>query len=415
MPIEDFSYERTPLSPKPWTAGKLFDLYQAKKLVFNTEYQRSAVWKRPRKQLLVDSILRQYDISTIFLRQCEDGTFECLDGQQRLRAIFDFMKDGYPLSPDITPEIEQEIIYSKLPDGLRSRIREFIVNSNLVSNIDEETTSDIFLRLQEGMPLNSAEKLNAMQGRMRRRVIELSRHPFFANIGVADNRFAHRYLAAQMISLAVAKTLIDTKFRSIKKNYLDYKSRDLPSALVERIKSNLTLLENSLRTKASAIRSRADIITLFTVANTLRGEYSITDIEKNFGKFILSFLMKIEEYDSLPTNNKNREIFAKYEDARRSSIDTSKNIRTRHDIMLSKFLETNPSVIPKDPNRLFSEAERLALYLRADGRCEKCKKATKFEDGDADHKKRHADGGKTILSNGRWLCASCNRSRGKKR
>ena len=71
----------------------LFKLYKEDptKIMFNTEYQRSYIWKTPKKQLLIDSIMREYDINKIFLRQLKDGAYECLDGQQRLRSIFDFM------------------------------------------------------------------------------------------------------------------------------------------------------------------------------------------------------------------------------------------------------------------------------------------------------------------------------------
>jgi len=45
------------------------DFYKLNKIDFNAEYQRSEVWRLPKKQLLLDSILRNFDISKIFLRQ----------------------------------------------------------------------------------------------------------------------------------------------------------------------------------------------------------------------------------------------------------------------------------------------------------------------------------------------------------
>ena len=73
--------------------------YKKGKLEFNTEYQRSEVWEPRREKLLIDSILRGYDISSIFLRKVQRGNkYEVLDGQQRLKTIFKFLDDGFETS-----------------------------------------------------------------------------------------------------------------------------------------------------------------------------------------------------------------------------------------------------------------------------------------------------------------------------
>lgn len=57
------------VSDKAFSVGELYDLIAANQLLFNTEYQRSEVWATKKKQRLIDSILRKYDILKIFLRQ----------------------------------------------------------------------------------------------------------------------------------------------------------------------------------------------------------------------------------------------------------------------------------------------------------------------------------------------------------
>ena len=168
-------------STRKWTLREICDMDNGGVLKFNTEYQRSKVWNKQKKQLLIDSILRNYDIASIFLRQKSNSSYyECLDGQQRLKAIIEFVKDGFGLSPNITDELDGNTAkFSQLPENYRSYFKEFKINSVIVTDVDEETTSDIFLRLQEGMPLNSAEKLNAIRGKMRKKTIEISRASFF--------------------------------------------------------------------------------------------------------------------------------------------------------------------------------------------------------------------------------------------
>jgi hypothetical protein len=409
VPLSELNLKRTAVSDKAWTAGSLYDIHKEDRLIFNTEYQRSKVWPPSKKYFLIDSMLRQYDISMIFLRQKENGSFECLDGQQRLRTIFEFIDGEFPIVPAVTQEAEQNTYYSGLPEGLRSRIREFIVHSVVVYNTDDETTSDIFLRLQEGMPLNSPEKLNAMSGYMRKRTIELSHLQFFDGIGLADTRFGHRYVAAQILGLALANTYASVKFPLLKRYYLNYKRADVPHPTVDRVKGALNLLNNSLGTHKPTVRFRADIVSLYTLADAIRTGYSTTGVEGPLGKFILDFLVKVGNYwtlggttDSIP--------YGKYANLRSSSADSGPNIKERQEIILSKFLQFKPDLRPKDPTRGFDYAERLALYQRANGICEKCGTAAAFNKGHADHKKRHADGGLTTIENGRWLCSTCNLS-----
>ena len=56
------------------------------------EYQREPdVWSREQKQRLMDSILRRFDIASVYFYRREDGTLECIDGRQRLNAIMSFL------------------------------------------------------------------------------------------------------------------------------------------------------------------------------------------------------------------------------------------------------------------------------------------------------------------------------------
>src|SRR5436190_238346 len=56
------------------------------------EYQREPdIWSRDQKQRLIDSILRRFDIASIYMYRREDGSLECIDGRQRLNAIMSFL------------------------------------------------------------------------------------------------------------------------------------------------------------------------------------------------------------------------------------------------------------------------------------------------------------------------------------
>lgn len=50
----------------------------------NPDYQRPSVWTKNQKQLLMDSILHDYDIPKIYLHEVEKEKYDVVDGQQRI-------------------------------------------------------------------------------------------------------------------------------------------------------------------------------------------------------------------------------------------------------------------------------------------------------------------------------------------
>ncbi|NPD90170.1 MAG: DUF262 domain-containing protein, partial [Asgard group archaeon] len=73
-------------------------LFQTLKSVIDTspKYQRTEVWGKEKKQMLIDSILRGFDISQIYLAETREDSkyeYEVVDGQQRLSAIWGFFED----------------------------------------------------------------------------------------------------------------------------------------------------------------------------------------------------------------------------------------------------------------------------------------------------------------------------------
>jgi hypothetical protein len=63
-------------------------------------FQRRQVWVPKARSYLIDSMLRQMPIPALFIRLIIDPTKrrtvrEVVDGQQRIRAIFDYIKGGF--------------------------------------------------------------------------------------------------------------------------------------------------------------------------------------------------------------------------------------------------------------------------------------------------------------------------------
>jgi Protein of unknown function DUF262 len=55
------------------------------------DWQREEVWDLPRKQLLIDTILRGWRLPKFYFVLASPQTYEVVDGQQRLATIFEFL------------------------------------------------------------------------------------------------------------------------------------------------------------------------------------------------------------------------------------------------------------------------------------------------------------------------------------
>jgi uncharacterized protein with ParB-like and HNH nuclease domain len=68
------------------------------------EWQRQEVWSKSKKQNLIDTILRGWKLPKFYFQKTSDDpeTFEVVDGQQRLAAIFDFFDKDLKLAPAST-------------------------------------------------------------------------------------------------------------------------------------------------------------------------------------------------------------------------------------------------------------------------------------------------------------------------
>ena len=59
------------------------------------EVQRDLVWTKSQNQLLIDSLFKDFDIPKIYFRDVNDFgalKYAVIDGQQRLNAVFSFLK-----------------------------------------------------------------------------------------------------------------------------------------------------------------------------------------------------------------------------------------------------------------------------------------------------------------------------------
>jgi uncharacterized protein with ParB-like and HNH nuclease domain len=150
------------------------------KLDLNPVFQRRSVWSKTGKVYLIDTVLRQMPIPKVYLRTTVDPetqtlTRDVVDGQQRLRAIFQFADNDLRLTAR-AKEFEGAR-YEDLDDDLKNAFLSYTIGVEQLINADDQAVLEIFARLNSyTVTLNPAEKRHAkFQGDWKWTIYEAAR------------------------------------------------------------------------------------------------------------------------------------------------------------------------------------------------------------------------------------------------
>ena len=151
-------------STKPWPLKSAHGIRN--RINTNPDFQRPAVWGLAQKQLLIDSILRDYDVPKLYWRKTgtKPDTYDVVDGQQRLRAIWEYFDGIFKLPNDSDPIDSNKVAslgYDDLPDELRLKFDIYPLDVIILEGIEEDEVKEMFLRLQNGTTLKAQEKRGA--------------------------------------------------------------------------------------------------------------------------------------------------------------------------------------------------------------------------------------------------------------
>ena len=133
------------------------------------EYQRRHRWPPETSSRLIESLVLNIPIPVIFISQdvdvddeVEESTarYTVIDGQQRLTAIYEFLKNNYKLQGLETLEELNGMKYRDLPPFLIRRIEERTIKClRIDSTVDSQVKFDIFERLNTGSVKLEAQEL----------------------------------------------------------------------------------------------------------------------------------------------------------------------------------------------------------------------------------------------------------------
>lgn len=297
-------------------SSSILHMYSLRETIwFSPPYQRmSDVWPLEKRQLLIDSILNGYDIPKLYFHEffparLIDGKkfkYAIVDGKQRLETIFSFIEGRFALDPEMEfiadPEVRPGgLTYAELarkyPD-LKTRFDGFGLPIISILTEDTELIEDMFSRLNEAVPLNAAEKRNAIGGPIPPKIRDICKHKFFTEkLPFSNLRYRHFDVATKFLYITQRGHLVDTKKIHLDDFVRVHRDHKTPEAVKE-------LTCETIRT----IDSMADVfvdadILLRSVGTTILYYFLFLDASKN-GWIKTISRAEFETFDQLRLDNR---------------------------------------------------------------------------------------------------------------
>ena len=338
-------------------------------------YQREPdIWSREQKQRLIDSILRRFDIASVYFYRREDGKLECIDGRQRLNAIMSFLArnpvdqrdNGFALHIEneisrglttvfdrLSGQTFEQIGHhsndetSDLHDLARracDAILEYpIATVNLSEATDNEEFNLQFLRLNLGTLINAGEKLHAMVGVMRDVLFAedgIGKHPFFDCVRIPTRRYAKELTAAQvllqMFSFSELEEFTRARHVELQRFLKQYEDLDPAHSLVVEARDTLDALSGGVADAADYLRNRAVTVSLILLAwrrGVATGEFEVHTFWAFASAFMERLATQVEKMKSFNVDTEYQHLVEFQRHLTQASVERPALTR-RHEILI---------------------------------------------------------------------------------
>lgn len=335
----------------------------------NPDYQRmGGVWTVEKRRLLIDSILNDYDLPKIYFHEISNDEYSrtnfryaVIDGRQRLESIWGFMDGDFTLAADFEYQrdpnlnlagLSYEDIAKQHPK-IRVKFDSFVLPVVTVGTEgnDLDLIEDMFSRLNEAVPLNAAEKRNAIGGDLVKAIAELANDVFFTSrVKFRNNRYQHRESAARFLLIEDNLRQANPQIVDTKKVYLDSLARKYHSNNLSRVneikKSVAHVLSkmNSEFNQSDELLAAQGILTVYYL--TFRNAIESNDTKKITRSKLLEFKRNLSENREKASKNYESASFdlLEFDRLNQQGTNDASSIRERCRI-LGDFLDLKPILV----------------------------------------------------------------------
>ncbi len=185
----------------------LLQLEKSDQLKLQPEFQREGIWPKAAKSYFIDSILNGRPIPPIYMQrttavQTGRTEFAVIDGQQRIRAVKEFLDDGFALTELGDKSVATAFkgkTFSALPLEMQQRLWNFDFVVQELSGYSEADIRDIFARINKYVVRLSKQELRhaQKQGKFKDFVERIAKWPFWRQRAVFTNAQLSRMRATE--------------------------------------------------------------------------------------------------------------------------------------------------------------------------------------------------------------------------
>jgi len=417
------------------TIQEILNLFEKGHLNLEPGFQRASVWANRDRQKLIDSILRNYPLPSIFLyRRYDEGNlvYDVIDGKQRIESILMFT--GAQRGNRFQTHSR---LYEQDPPGWidwntirRKKLQYRITGYNLqITEVEGELGDiiDLFVRINStGKALTGQEKRNARYyhsaflrkaGQLARRFEEYFRSAKILS-AMQISRMKHVELACELMVSAHTEGVINKKVAldkvmdsdSIRGRDIDKAAR-LTVTCLNRLRKMFPKLSQTRFSQLSDFYTLAVLIQRFERLGLI-----LTDAKRNrlAWDLLVAFSTGIDKVrilqKKIEASEPGQEIYRDYLITVREGTDKIEQRKKRMDI-LSGLLE--PIFQKKDSARSFSPEQRRILWnSTVTPRCKAGNHALTWSDFTVDHVDPWSKGGRTDLGNAAMMCRRHNSGKG---
>jgi hypothetical protein len=279
-------------TPKPNTLAVswFYGEYKKRTLTLSPKYQRNAIWSIGQKCFLIDSLMSGCPIPQVYINIKTEGlgrekktAYEVVDGQQRLRAILEFLNDeyklvattakSYPVSDLYKTHIGKS--YSQLPDSIQNTIWDYQIAVQELRGKGQLEIHGLFRRLNYVVESLNDQELRHSQyfGEFAEAVESLTKEQFWDDFNLFTRRDSRRMKDSEFVSelLIIVLDGIQDQQKTLSKFYSDYDvifpQRAKTVARFKQIIAALGTIKDTIR--ATRLHNKSDFYGLVAAVNEL--------------------------------------------------------------------------------------------------------------------------------------------------
>lgn len=274
----------------------IVNLDKRKELNLRPWYQRRIVWTTQQQSYLINTILEQKPVPSIYVRHSIDissgrSMREVVDGQQRLAAVLDYVADKFAARH---PDHDKPVRFTQLTPKQRHQFLTTGLSVGYLLGADDSDVIEIFGRINSvSKKLSPPEKRNAnFSGEFKQFCVRQAsqRVDFWRNHNIFTALQIARMVEMQFVSELAMNMLDGLQDYSPKRIDTFYKENDVKFAketdVTKRFDATFGLLVSlSDTTIRDTIFSRPPIFfSLFLILDSIKNKMSVSDVRRVLGE-----------------------------------------------------------------------------------------------------------------------------------